>query len=75
MANQADLPVADIRMQRRWARVSRQYMAEYWKGADACDAMQAVAKMRNNNKHRDAGNRNVKVRQLESDERWQQQQL
>ena len=53
--------VADILMQRRWARISRQYIAEYWKGADACDAMKAVVKMRNNNRHRDVGNGNVKA--------------
>lgn len=67
MAHQADLPVADILMQRRWTRVSRQYMAEYRKGADACDAMKAVAKQRNTNRHRDVGNRNMKVRQLEAE--------
>ena len=65
-ANQSDLPVADIQMQRRWARISRQYMAEYRKGADACDALKAVAKQRNTNRHRDVGNRNVKVRELEA---------
>ena len=68
VANQADLPVADIQMQRRWARISRQYMAEYRKGADACDAMKAVAAMRTStNRHRDVGNRNAKVRHLEEE--------
>lgn len=70
MANQSDLPVADIQMQRRWARISRQYMAEYRKGADAYDAMKAVAKQRNTKRHRDVGrvpNRNVKVRELEEE--------
>ena len=67
MAHQADLPVADILMQRKWARISRQYMAEYRKGADASEAMKAVALQRNTNRRRDVGNRNAKVRLLEAE--------
>lgn len=38
-----DFPVANIFEQRRWARISRQYMREYRKGINACAAVQAVA--------------------------------
>ena len=51
-SGQEDLPVAPLYLQRRWARVSRQYMHEYWKGADACDAIKLVAAQRTT-RHRD----------------------
>ena len=43
LAGQEDVPVAPIYLQRRWARISRQYMIEYLKGVNACDAIKAVA--------------------------------
>ena len=48
---QADLPAAPIYLQRRWARISRQYMHEFWKGADACTAIKAVAAKRSKRHH------------------------
>ena len=45
----------------------RSHRATERKGADACDAMKAVAKQRNTNRHRDVGNRNMKVRQLKAE--------
>lgn len=47
-----EVPVAPVLLQRRWARISRQYMAEYRKGADACGAIQAV-KAQRLKRHRD----------------------
>ena len=41
-----DLPVCPLHLQRRWARISRQYMREYRKGADACEAIRAVTEQR-----------------------------
>jgi hypothetical protein len=47
-----NLPVAPVLLQRRWARISRQYMLEYRKGLNACDAIKAVKCMRSK-RHRD----------------------
>lgn len=52
MLSQLDVPVAPLFLQRRWARISRQYMFQYWKGACACDAVKAVAAQRSK-RHRD----------------------
>ena len=52
MASQVDVPVAPLFLQRRWARISWQYMLQYWKGADACEAIKAVACERSK-RHRD----------------------
>ena len=41
-----DMPVNPLYLQRRWARISRQYMHEYRKGADACEAIRAVTAQR-----------------------------
>jgi hypothetical protein len=49
-------PVAPIYLQRRWARISRQFMHEYLKGAKACEAIQLVARMRST-RHRDPNDR------------------
>ena len=48
----SELPVAPIHLQRRWARISRQYMKEYRKGADGAEAIQAV-KLQRTRRHRD----------------------
>ena len=50
------VPVASVFKQRRWARISRQYMREYLKGADACEAVKRVAKKRSS-RHRDPNDR------------------
>ena len=50
------LPVATLLKQRRWARVSRRYMAEYRKGKDACAAVKAVQLM-SSKRHRDTSDR------------------
>ena len=39
MKSYSSLPVAPLYLQRRWARISRQFMHEYRKGADACAAI------------------------------------
>ena len=49
---QKDVPVAPVLLQRRWARISRQYMAEYRKGADGSEAILAVKALRSK-RHRD----------------------
>ena len=50
-----DMPVNPLYLQRRWARISRQYMHEYRKGADACEAIRAVTAQRTSPhlRHRD----------------------
>jgi hypothetical protein len=55
MSDSSDLPVAPLYLQRRWARISRQYMCEYRKGSDACDAIKAVTEQRTkaHARHRD----------------------
>ena len=55
MSDATDLPVSPLYLQRRWARISRQYMREYRKGADACDAIRAVTEQRTkaHARHRD----------------------
>ena len=50
------VPVASIYKQRRWARISRQYMCEYRKGANACDAIKLVA-LKRSSRHRDVNDR------------------
>ena len=52
LAHRQDLPVAPILLQRRWARISRQYMAAYRSGADGCEAIRAV-KAQRTKRHRD----------------------
>jgi hypothetical protein len=53
LASQPDLPVAPILLQRRWARISRQFMAEYLKGANGADAIVQVNAQRTSARHRD----------------------
>ena len=48
-----DVPVMPLFLQRRWARISRQYMRVYLQGADACEAIELVRGMRTNGRHRD----------------------
>ena len=50
------VPVASIYKQRRWARISRQYMHEYLKGANACAAIKLVA-LKRSSRHRDVTDR------------------
>ena len=63
LAGREDLPVAPLYLQRRWARISRQYMIEYRKGANAFDAIKAVASQRSK-RHRDMNDR--RSRQVEA---------
>ena len=39
-----NLSVAPLFLQRRWARITCQYMSKYMKGAAACDAIDACSK-------------------------------
>lgn len=48
-----DVPVMPLYLQRRWARISRQYMFAYLKGANAEEAALIVASMRTSARHRD----------------------
>ena len=64
LADREDLPVAPLYLQRRWARISRQYMAEYRKGADGCAAIQAVKALRSK-RHRDTSD--PRSRQVEAE--------
>ena len=52
LTNSSELPVAPIHLQRRWARISRRYIAEYRKGLDGAEAIQAVKKL-SSKRHRD----------------------
>ena len=54
-SDRLDLPVSPLYMQRRWARISRRYMQEYRRGADACEAIRAVTAQRTkpHARHRD----------------------
>ena len=52
LAPEKDLPVSPVLLRRWWARVSRQYMAEYRKGADDSQAILAVKALRSK-RHRD----------------------
>ena len=52
LSGKEDVPVAPLYLQRRWARISRQYMLEYSKGANGSDAIKAVKAYRHT-KHRD----------------------
>ena len=64
LASREDLPVAPLYLQRRWARISRQYMAEYRKGADGCAAIHAVKALRSK-RHRDTSD--PRSRQVEAE--------
>ena len=54
-SDSVNLPVSPLYLQRRWARISRQYMHEYRKGADASEAIRAVTSQRTkpHARHRD----------------------
>ena len=49
-----DLPVSPLYKQRRWARISRQYMAEYRKG-ESGDAVVRAVNAQRSKRHRDTG--------------------
>jgi hypothetical protein len=49
-------PVSPLYLQRRWARISRQFGIEYLKGADVCEVMGLVAQKRSS-RHRDPNDR------------------
>ena len=51
--DESDVPVMPLFLQRRWARISRQYMRVYLRGADACEAIKLVREMRTDGRHRD----------------------
>ena len=53
LAAAEDLPVMPLFLQRRWARISRRFMAEYRKGVGACDAIRAVKNQSGSKRHRD----------------------
>ena len=55
LRDRVDLPVMPLHAQRRWARISRQYMHEYRKGKDACEAIKTVTEQRRSKRHRDCG--------------------
>lgn len=59
MQNRPDLPVVPVLLQRRHARISWQYAAEYLLGADACDAMKHVKSKR----HHDTGDARMRKRE------------
>ena len=52
LAAAEDLPVMPLFLQRRWARISRRFMAEYRKGVGACDAIRAVKNQSGSKRHR-----------------------
>ena len=56
LAGRMDLPVSPLFLQRRWARISRQFMAEYRKGANGAEAIQGVKNQRSSKRHRDPNN-------------------
>ena len=57
-----DVPVMPLYLQRRWARITRQYIETYWKGADAVEAKKLVLAMRTEGRHRDTSDpRMIKV--------------
>ena len=64
LQGRADLPVCPLYAQRRWARISRQYMHEYRKGANACDAIRNVTAQRTQKRHRDTND--SRSRQVEA---------
>lgn len=66
MRHDENLPACPVLMQRRFARISRQYMTEYRRGADACEAIRAVMECRTklHARHRDTSDR--RSRQVES---------
>lgn len=57
------MPVAPLFKQRRWARISCQFMREYWKSADAWGAIKAVASQRSK-RHRDTSD--IRSRKVEA---------
>ena len=63
LSGREDLPVSPLYLQRRWARISRRYMIEYRKGANACDAIKAV-KGQSSKRHRDTND--ARSRQIEA---------
>ena len=60
LANQSDLPVAPLFLQRRWARISRQFMAAYRREANGADAIKSVKSQRTSKRHRDPNDKRSK---------------
>ena len=58
LRSKSGLPVAPLYLQRRWARISRRYMMEYRKGADACSALKTMTKSK---RHRDPNDRRARA--------------
>ena len=61
-----DLPVSPLYLQRRWARISRQYMHEYRKGLDACEAIRRVTEQRTKPQARHRDTNDSRSRQQEA---------
>ena len=53
LADKEGLPVCPLLLQRRHARISRQFMLTYWKGANGSEAIKAVNSQRTSKRHRD----------------------
>ena len=66
LQNDPELPVSPLFLQRRWARISRQYMQQYRKGKDAGEAIRIVTGQRSkaHARHRDTSD--SRSRQLEA---------
>lgn len=66
MKDRDNLPVSPLYLQRRWARISRQYMHEYRKGANACEALSAVTAQRTQGHKRHRDPNDSRCRQVEA---------
>ena len=66
LQNDPELPVSPLFLQRRWARISRQYMQQYRKGKDAGEAIRIVTGQRSkaHARHRDTSD--SRSRQVEA---------
>lgn len=60
-----DVPVMPLYLQRRWARITRQYMQVYLKGANACQAINLVSAMRTDGRHRDTSDPRMRKSEAE----------
>ena len=61
----ADVPVMPVYLQRRWARITRQYMFTYLKGANAEDASRIVNSMRTDGRHCDTSDPRMRKTEAE----------
>ena len=64
LAADEGLPVCPLFLQRRHARISRQFMAQYRQGANASDAIKSVHSQRTSKRHRDPNE--IRSRQVEA---------